>query len=85
MKLFYLQVFTFVFYLEMVLKLIAFGPRGYVKSRWNIFDGFIVIISIVDLILELSKIGNGAGLSVLRTFRLVSLQAFQAHCKKLKM
>ncbi len=57
----------------MVLKLTALGPRGYVKSRWNIFDGFIVLISIVDLILERGvKVGNGAGLSVLRTFRLVS-------------
>lgn len=61
--------------MEMVLKLIASGLRGYLKSRWNIFDGFIVVISIVDLILELAKIGNGAGLSVLRTFRLVSPQA----------
>ena len=58
--------------MEMVLKLVAFGPRGYVKTRWNIFDGFIVVISIVDLILVLAKIGGGAGLSVLRTFRLVS-------------
>lgn len=58
----------------MVLKLIALGPRGYVNSRWNIFDGFIVVISIVDLILErVVKVGSGAGLSVLRTFRLVSL------------
>lgn len=56
----------------MVLKLISLGPRGYVKSRWNIFDGFIVVISIVDLILELAVDGKGAGLSVLRTFRLVS-------------
>ena len=54
------------------MKLISFGPRGYLKSRWNIFDGFIVIISIVDLILEVSDIGKGGGFSVLRTFRLVS-------------
>lgn len=65
------MVFTFVFVLEMVLKLISLGPRGYVKSRWNIFDGFIVVISVVDLILELAVVGKGAGLSVLRTFRLL--------------
>lgn len=65
------MVFTFVFFLEMVLKLIASGGRAYLKSRWNIFDGFIVLVSIVDLILELAKIGTGAGLSVLRTFRLL--------------
>ena len=70
------QVFTFAFLLEMVLKLTAFGPRGYVKSRWNLFDGFIVVISIFDLALELGNVGygqgGGGGLSVLRTFRLVS-------------
>lgn len=63
----------------MVLKLTALGPRGYVKSRWNIFDGFIVLISIVDLILERGvKVGNGAGLSVLRTFRLVSVRLYSS-------
>ena len=71
-EIFFGQVFTFVFLLEMVLKLIASGGRAYLKSRWNIFDGFIVLVSIADLILELAKIGTGAGLSVLRTFRLVS-------------
>ena len=58
--------------MEMVLKLVALGLRGYCKTRWNIFDGFIVVISIVDLILELANIMSGAELSVLRTFRLVS-------------
>lgn len=65
------MVFTFVFFMEMVLKLVALGLRGYCKTRWNIFDGFIVVISIVDLILELANIMSGAELSVLRTFRLL--------------
>ncbi|XP_048583288.1 sodium channel protein 1 brain-like isoform X2 [Nematostella vectensis] len=65
------KVFTTIFLLEMVFKLMAFGCRGYIKSRWNIFDGFIVTISIVDLIAEAATHGYDSGLSVLRTFRLL--------------
>ena len=41
--------FTFAFIMEAVLKLLALGPRGYVKDSFNIFDGTIVLISIVEL------------------------------------
>lgn len=37
-------VFTSVFALEMLLKLLACGPLGYVRSPYNIFDGVIVVI-----------------------------------------
>uniref|UniRef100_A0A8C4N2X3 Ion transport domain-containing protein n=1 Tax=Eptatretus burgeri TaxID=7764 RepID=A0A8C4N2X3_EPTBU len=37
-------VFTSMFALEMVLKLLAFGPFGYIRSQYNIFDSIIVII-----------------------------------------
>lgn len=56
----------------MVLKLTAFGLKEYCKNRWNLFDGTIVILSLADMILSHSGAISGAGLSVLRTFRLVS-------------
>ena len=57
----------------MILKLIALGVKKYVKIAWNVFDGVIVIMSIVDMIMEYAKVGGAGGaLSVLRTFRLVS-------------
>lgn len=62
----------FVFVLEMVLKLIFLGLWGYVKSCWNIFDGFIVVISVVDFIFEFVVDGKGVGFSVFRIFRFVS-------------
>ena len=56
----------------MILKLIALGPKLYVKSSWNIFDGIVVIVSVVDSILELTKWRKSSfGASVLRAFRLV--------------
>ncbi|MGH0167788.1 UNVERIFIED_CONTAM: hypothetical protein FKN15_053692 [Acipenser sinensis] len=46
------MVFTGVFTVEMVLKLIAFKPRGYVGDAWNVFDALVVIGSIVDIVLS---------------------------------
>lgn len=57
----------------MILKLIAFKFRGYIKSRWNIFDGVVVVISLIDTVLTLSNLINNTGTSVLRSFRLVSI------------
>ncbi|XP_035391927.1 voltage-dependent L-type calcium channel subunit alpha-1D isoform X2 [Electrophorus electricus] len=46
------MVFTGVFTVEMVLKLIAFKPRGYFGDAWNVFDALVVIGSVVDIILS---------------------------------
>lgn len=64
-------VFTVVFIMEMILKLIAFGIKEYCKNKWNLFDGTIVILSVLDMVLTYSGAISGAGLSVLRTFRLL--------------
>lgn len=37
-------MFTSVFALEMLLKLLACGPLGYIRNPYNIFDGIIVVI-----------------------------------------
>ena len=68
------QICTFLFLLEMILKLIALRPRGYIKSRWNIFDGVVVVISLIDTVLTLSNLIDNTGTSVFRSFRLVSAQ-----------
>uniref|UniRef100_A0A8C3VF66 Calcium voltage-gated channel subunit alpha1 H n=1 Tax=Catharus ustulatus TaxID=91951 RepID=A0A8C3VF66_CATUS len=59
-------VFTSMFALEMLLKLLAFGIFGYIKNPYNIFDGIIVVISVWEIIGQ-----SDGGLSVLRTFRLL--------------
>lgn len=61
-----LQVFTGIFTAEMFLKLIAMDPYYYFQEGWNIFDGFIVSLSLMEL-----SLANVEGLSVLRSFRLV--------------
>lgn len=37
-------MFTSMFALEMLLKLLACGPVGYIRNPYNIFDGIIVVI-----------------------------------------
>ncbi|XP_072691274.1 voltage-dependent T-type calcium channel subunit alpha-1H isoform X3 [Canis lupus baileyi] len=59
-------VFTSMFALEMLLKLLACGPLGYIRNPYNIFDGIIVVISVWEIIGQAD-----GGLSVLRTFRLL--------------
>jgi hypothetical protein len=64
---------TAYFAVEMALKLVARGPKGYVQNRMNIFDGVVVLSSIVELIMAASSSVSIAGgsLSVLRSFRIL--------------
>eukprot|EP00062_Callorhinchus_milii_P004809 gi/632943745/ref/XP_007887116.1/ PREDICTED: voltage-dependent T-type calcium channel subunit alpha-1G [Callorhinchus milii] len=59
-------VFTSLFALEMLLKILVSGPFGYIRNPYNIFDGIIVVISVWEIVGQ-----QGGGLSVLRTFRLM--------------
>lgn len=58
-------VFTVAFIIEAILKLIGLGAKVYFKDNMNIFDFFIVMLSIVELNIE-----GGGGISGLRGFRL---------------
>uniref|UniRef100_A0A7M4FKF3 Sodium channel protein n=1 Tax=Crocodylus porosus TaxID=8502 RepID=A0A7M4FKF3_CROPO len=59
-------VFTGIFTAEMFLKIVAMDPYYYFQEGWNIFDGFIVSLSLMEL-----GLANVEGLSVLRSFRLL--------------
>jgi hypothetical protein len=60
------------FLAEMLLKLYALGIRGYCRNAFNIFDGCIVLSSVIETIVKLASGGGGGGgfLSVFRAFRL---------------
>lgn len=63
----FLKFFTATFAIEATMKLIAMSPKYYFQEGWNIFDFIIVALSLLELGLE-----GVQGLSVLRSFRLVS-------------
>lgn len=49
-------IFTTIFTIEMTLKVIAnscfLGQGAYFKDGWNILDGILVIISLINVIME---------------------------------
>ena len=54
------------------MKVVALGPYYYLQSKWNIFDGMVVILSVIDTAFELNPSVDGfAGTTMFRTFRLV--------------
>ncbi|XP_053202085.1 voltage-dependent T-type calcium channel subunit alpha-1G-like isoform X3 [Panonychus citri] len=61
-------IFTFLFGIEMALKILAEGCFHYISDGFNVFDGIVVIVSIMELVED-----SGSGLSVLRTFRLLRI------------
>uniref|UniRef100_A0A8C4M7J5 Voltage-dependent L-type calcium channel subunit alpha n=1 Tax=Equus asinus asinus TaxID=83772 RepID=A0A8C4M7J5_EQUAS len=77
------MVFTGVFTVEMVLKVIAFKPKGYFSDAWNTFDSLIVIGSIIDVALseadvkaqerENSEESNRISITFFRLFRVMRL------------
>ncbi|KAG8239539.1 hypothetical protein J437_LFUL019258 [Ladona fulva] len=68
-------IFTAVFALEMFIKVIAtgmlYGTDAYFTSGWNIMDGSLVIISIVDLLMSMFSEGSPRIFGILRVFRLL--------------
>nr|XP_020668758.1 voltage-dependent N-type calcium channel subunit alpha-1B isoform X8 [Pogona vitticeps] len=67
-------VFTSMFSLECVLKIIAFGALNYFRDAWNIFDFVTVLGSITDiLVTEIADTDNFINLSFLRLFRAARL------------
>lgn len=57
----------------MSCKLIALGPFSYAQSRWNLFDGAIVTISVIDTALELAMWRESAGTNIFRAIRIVRI------------
>ncbi|XP_065366192.1 voltage-dependent T-type calcium channel subunit alpha-1G isoform X2 [Calliphora vicina] len=70
-------VFSAIFAVEMLLKVVAEGPFRYIANGFNVFDGIIVILSAIEICQTFTGNGTGggggSGLSVLRTFRLLRI------------
>ncbi|KAK7579828.1 hypothetical protein V9T40_000457 [Parthenolecanium corni] len=71
------MVFTSMFTIECILKIISFGVRNFFKDAWNIFDFICVIGSIVDaglsFLMNKQESTNLPNLGFLRLFRAARL------------
>ncbi len=45
-------MFTSFFAFEMILKIISFGPLNYIRDPLNAFDGIIVILSFIEIVID---------------------------------
>ena len=68
-------IFTVVFALEMLIKVIAkglfYGRDAYFKNGWNIMDGILVGVSLFDIVLSFFAHKTPRILGILRVFRLL--------------
>ena len=72
------DIFTWIFIVEMTIKLLARGPKKYANEPMNLLDGGVVTLSIVEVVLTASGGASGAGslqafrtVRVFRTFRVL--------------
>ena len=67
---FYNLIFTWIFIVEMGLKLLARGPKKYAAEPMNLLDGAVVMLSIVEIVMNaLGGDGGGGSLQAFRTVR----------------
>ncbi|KAL5257648.1 hypothetical protein ACHWQZ_G012539 [Mnemiopsis leidyi] len=64
---------TWIFTTELVIKLVGLLPTEFWKTKWNIFDTIIVVVSLVELHLDTSTSFNVSGLRSLRVLRVFRL------------
>nr|XP_019939086.1 PREDICTED: voltage-dependent T-type calcium channel subunit alpha-1G-like [Paralichthys olivaceus] len=68
-------IFTAIFVTEMTVKIVAlgwcFGDKAYLRSSWNILDGMLVMISVIDILVSLISNSGTKILGMLRVLRLL--------------
>lgn len=47
------------------------GENTYLQSSWNVLDGVLVFVSIIDIIVSMASAGGAKILGVLRVLRLL--------------
>ncbi|XP_029707010.1 voltage-dependent T-type calcium channel subunit alpha-1I-like isoform X3 [Takifugu rubripes] len=66
-------IFTTIFVAEMTVKVVSMGlylgEKAYLRSSWNILDGFLVFVSLIDIVVSMA--GGAKILGVLRVLRLL--------------
>jgi len=64
---------TWIFIVEMTLKLLGMGCLTYWSDSWNVLDGVIVLLSIVEMAITVLLADTGVNISFLRMLRLLRL------------
>lgn len=79
------EFFTWIFFVEMIIKLIGLGFSNYKQDGYNVFDAVIVIISLIDW--TISRVPNfdaGSALNAFRALRLLRMMKLSKSWKALQ-
>jgi hypothetical protein len=76
-------VLNVCFAIEMAMKMFGLGIKGYVSDQMNIFDGVVVLLGMIEIIL--AGQANLKGLLVLRAFRLLRVFKLARRWKTLRI
>jgi len=80
-------MFSWIFTVEMIIKLVGLGIKEYVRDKFNLFDAFIVILSFVDNIMfyAVGSNASGGGVIILRSIRLLRVFKLARNWKSLRV
>ena len=86
------QLFTWIFIAELSMKLLAVGLKKYCSEKFNLLDGGVVLISVVEMIMLALGNKSGAGnvqafrtVRVFRTMRVIRVTRILRTLKSMKM
>ena len=81
-------MFFGIFFIELSVKIMGFGPKLFVKDGYNIFDAIVVSLSIIDIFMNLQSDANGnhsrGPVSAFRAFRLLRVFKLSKSWKQLR-
>jgi Ca2+-binding EF-hand superfamily protein len=64
------EICTIIFTVEAALKIFAFGPRGYFRESWNVFDFVVVCGSWLDLAMRFADLEGSINSAIFRIVRI---------------
>lgn len=79
-------VFAAIFSIEASLKILGLGPKIYFAERWNCFDFFIVIGTIISIFITLfTSVTIGPATTFIRAFRISRIFRLIKRARRLKI
>ena len=79
-------VFTAIFTIEAVTRIVAIAPRLYFSEGWNVFDTIIIIGSFASIFISAnSSLGIRGAITILRSFRILRLLRLIKRGKSLQL
>ena len=79
-------VFSGIFLIEATLKIIGLGIKSYFKDKWNRFDFFIVILTIVaEIVAQAGGTQIGSAVTFIRAMRLPRLLKYIKRAKRIRV